>query len=58
MLRIVCFAAAAVIACSHAIAAEETIPINFLAVKRPLSDEPPPDCKGGGAEDGGDGDRN
>jgi hypothetical protein len=23
-----------------------------------LSDEPPPDCKGGGAEDGGDGDRN
>jgi len=30
MLRIVCFAAAAVIACSHASAAEKTIPINFV----------------------------
>jgi hypothetical protein len=30
MLRIVCVAAAAVIACSHARAAEKTIPINFV----------------------------
>ena len=30
MLRIVCAAAAAVIACSHAHAAEKTIPINFV----------------------------